>query len=382
MASAAIQSVTRKLAVGAFFAAVLLPVALFGYNGPWLGAGELAIRNRAEFPRKVTPTNLQTLDPWFADRVGLRYPLIYLGTELYLGAFGRSLERRVFFGREGWMFWTEDLDKVPSTMADSRGRLRFSPEDSRRIETGLLAMHAQFATCRIPFAVVVAPNKQSIYREFVLKAGAGEPRTRFDALLAALGPVARSVIVDTRQTIHPAKLRHAPLRLYNKTETHWNELGAFYGYLGVMNALRRALPLSHPELAAIDQYTVSARQYAGGDMASHVLFSPWRFPDENVLVQHKTAAALPASQQVDARNLIARNPNGRGTLLLVGDSFTGGIVRYLQQHFAEVHSVIGTSIDGQAVARLRPDVVLLLMVERNLEILLRPHVNLAAACGS
>ena len=43
--------------------------------------------------------------------------------------------------------------------------------------------------------------------------------------------------------------------------------------------------------------------------------------------------------------------------------------------------VIGPSIDGQAVARLRPDVVLLLMVERNLEMLLQPHVNLAAACA-
>jgi hypothetical protein len=242
-------------------------------------------------------------------------------------------------------------------------------------------MRARFAACRIPFAVVIAPNKQSIYREFVLQPGAAEPRTRFDALLAALGPAARSIIVDTRQTIRPAKLRHAPLRLYNKTETHWNELGAFYGYLGVMDALRGQLPLGHHELAAIDQYAVSARRYAGGDMASYVLFSPWRFPDEDVSVQGKTLEALPPSQPIDARNLIARNPNGRGRLLLVGDSFTGGIVRYLQQHFAEVHSVISTSIDGRAVARLRPDVVLLLMVERNLEILLRPHVNLAAACG-
>jgi hypothetical protein len=380
MDSAAIQSVTHKLAVGAFFSAVLLPVVLFGQNGPWFGAGELAIRNRTEFPRKLTPMKLQALDAWFADRIGLRYPLIYLGTEFHLGAFGRPLERRIFFGREGWMFWTEDTDKIPSAMADSRGKLRFTPQETNRIEAELLSMRAHFAACRIPFAVVVAPNKQSIYREFVLNAGADEPRTRLDALLAALSPTARSIVVDTRQTIHPAKLKHAPLRLYNKTETHWNELGAFYGYLAIIDALRHDLALSQPELAFIDRYTISARRYAGGDMATHVLFSPWRFPDEDVSVRRKTIMSLPPDQ-IDARNLIARNVNGRGKLLLVGDSFTGGIVRYLQQHFAEVHNVISTSIDGRAVARLRPDAVLLLMVERNLEILLRPHVHLAATCA-
>jgi hypothetical protein len=377
---AMLPSTTRKLAVAAYFAAVLLPVALFGYDGRWFGAGELKIRQRTEFPAKLTPMNLQTLDPWFADRIGLRYPLIYLGTEFHLGAFGRPIDRHVFFGRDGWMFWTEDADKVPSAMADSRGKLRFTPAQIKRIEAQLVAMRERFAACRIPFAVVLAPNKQTLYREFVLEAGAPEPRTRLDDLLAALSPAARSIVVDARETMRPAKAKHAPVRLYNKTETHWNELGAFYGYAGIMTALRRAMPLNHPELTSIEQYAVAAQRYAGGDMATYILFSPWRFTDDDVLVRRKTPAALPPDQQIDARTLIARNPNERGTLLLIGDSFTGGVVRYLQQHFAEVHSMISTSVDGAAVAKLRPDAVLLLMVERNLEILLHPHVNLAKTC--
>ncbi len=169
----ALQSFPRKLTVIVYFVIVLLPVALFGTDGPWLGKGEFPARQRAELPGRMGPGAFQALDKWFADRIGLRYPLIYLGTEFHLGAFGRPLDRHIFFGADGWMFWTEDADRVPSAMADSRGRLRFTPAEIKRIETELLAVRDRFAACRIPFAVAIAPNKQSIYREFVVAGGDG-----------------------------------------------------------------------------------------------------------------------------------------------------------------------------------------------------------------
>ena len=96
------------------------------------------------------------------------------------------------------MFWTEDLDRVPSTMADSRGKLQFTPAEIKRIEAGLLATRDRLAACRIPFAVAIAPNKQSVYREFVIADGDRGPQMRFDGLLAGLSPAARSVIADLR----------------------------------------------------------------------------------------------------------------------------------------------------------------------------------------
>ena len=383
MPSAALRSLTHKLPVIVYFAVVLLPVALFSIDGPWPGKGEFPVRQRTELPVRIGPGAFQVIDKWFADRVGLRYPLMYLGTEFHLGAFGRPLDRHVFFGADGWMFWTEDADRVPSAMADSRGKLQFTPAAIKRIETELLALRDRFAACRIPFAVVAAPNKQSIYREFVIDSGEKGPPSRLDRLLVSLSPAVRSQIVDTRKTIRPAKAKHAPVKLYNKTETHWNELGAFYGYVAIMDALRHVMPLNHPELTSIAQYDVSMRQnYSGGDMATFIMFSPWRFPDEDVSVQRKTRTTLPPEEHIDPRYSIARNPQGQGKLLLIGDSFTQGPVRYLQQHFAEVHRVIDTTVDGDLVARIKPDAVLLLAVERNLENLLLPMLNPVKLCGA
>jgi len=372
------RTFARRLTVIVYLAIVVLPVVLLGFDGPWLGKGVFPARQRAEFPVRMGPWAFQQIDKWFADRLGLRYPLIYLGTEFHLDAYGRPLDRHIFFGRDNWMFWTEDADRVPSTMVDSRGMLHFTPAEIKRIEAELLSLRNQFAACKIPFAVVIAPNKQSIYREFVMD-GDGSP-SRLDRLLAALSPAARAVIVDTRETIRPAKAAHAPVKLYNKTETHWNELGGFYAYVAIMDALRRAMPIAHPELTSIAQYNVSVRSYAGGDMASFVLFSPWRFPDEDVSLQRKTGPRLIPEQQINSNSFIARNPDGGGKLLLIGDSFTHGPVRYLQQHFAEIHRVINTTIDGDLVARHKPDAVLRLLVERNLEQLLVPQVKGAKMC--
>jgi alginate O-acetyltransferase complex protein AlgJ len=374
-----LRTFAHRLTVIVYFAIVVLPVVLLGFDGPWLGKGVFPARQRAEFPARMGPWAFQQIDKWFADRLGLRYPLIYLGTEFHLDAFGRPLDRHIFFGRDNWMFWTDDADRVPSTMTDSRGALRFTPAEIKRIELELLALRDQFAACKIPFAVVVAPNKQSIYREFVMD-GDGSSPSRFDRLLAALSPAARAVIVDTRDTIRPAKATHAPIKLYNKTETHWNELGGFYAYVAIMDALRRAMPIAHSELTSIAQYNVSVQPYAGGDMASFVLFSPWRFPDEDVSLQRKTGPRFMPEQQINLNSFIARNPDGRGKLLLIGDSFTHGPVRYMQQHFAEIHRVINTTIAGDLVVRHKPDAVLRLLVERNLEQLLVPQIKGAKMC--
>ena len=373
-----LHTLAHRLTVIVYFTIVVLPVVLFGFDGPWFGRDEFPARPRTAFPARIGPGAFQQLDKWFADRLGMRYPLIYLGTEFHLDAYGRPLDRHIFFGRDNWMFWTEDADRVPSTMADSRGMFHFTPAEIKRIEAELLSLRNQFAACKIPFAVVIAPNKQSIYREFVMD-GDGSP-SRLDRLLAALSPAARAVIVDTRETIRPAKAAHAPVKLYNKTETHWNELGGFYAYVAIMDALRRAMPIAHPELTSIAQYNVSVRSYAGGDMASFVLFSPWRFPDEDVSLQRKTGPRLIPEQQINSNSFIARNPDGGGKLLLIGDSFTHGPVRYLQQHFAEIHRVINTTIDGDLVARYKPDTVLRLVVERYLDQLLLPQIKVAKLC--
>jgi alginate O-acetyltransferase complex protein AlgJ len=381
MTALAIRSFTRKLTVLTYFAVVLVPVLLLGYDGPWFGPGDISIRGRAPFPEKFAPGAFGGFDLWFADRVGLRFPLIYAGTSFHVGALHRPLDRHIVFGREGWMYWTDDGDTAPAAMADSRGKLRFTAAEVRRIDASLRTIHDRFAACGIPSAVFIAPNKQSIYGEFLINTDAGLPTTRLDALIDELGGEARDMIIDARPIMRTAKRERAPLRLYNKTETHWNDLGAYYGYVAVVSKLARLMPIANPERIALDNYRMTVESYAGGDMATRVLFSPWRFPDENIWLTPKEPIAGPGQVQVEEGHFVYRNPRGSGRLVLFGDSYATQLVPFLAQHFEEVHRYAADAIDGGLAARHRPDAVLFETLESYAPRLLLPPIGLERACA-
>src|SRR3954467_13601037 len=114
----------RRLAVIVYFAVGLIPVLLLGIDGPWLSGGDAEIRVKTPFPKKLSPGSFRDFDEWFADHVGLRYPLIYAGSELHVGLLRRPLDRHIFFGRNGWMFWTDDGESSPATGGGFWGRRR------------------------------------------------------------------------------------------------------------------------------------------------------------------------------------------------------------------------------------------------------------------
>jgi alginate O-acetyltransferase complex protein AlgJ len=381
MQMSAIRSITSRLTVVTYFAVVLLPVVMLGHDGAGFGPGDIAIRGRAPFPEKFAPGAYAAFDLWFADRIGYRYPLIYAGTNFHIGLLNRPLDRHIVFGREGWMYWTDDRDTAPATMADSRGKLRFTPTEVRRMDAQLRAAHARLAACGIPSAVFVAPNKQSIYGEFLVNVDSEALPSRFDALLNELSSPARDMIIDPRPVMRTAKRAHAPVRLYNKTETHWNSLGAFYGYVALVDKIARMMPIARRELASLEHYRIVAGPYPGGDMATRVLLSPWRFADENVVLYPVEPIAGEGEVAIDRVHFVQRNPNGTGRMVLFGDSFATLLVPFLARHFAEVHRYVGEEFNGSVVASHHPDIVILETLESYAPKLLLPPIDMDSACN-
>ena len=113
-----IHSLVRPLAVVLFFALAVMPVLLLGIDGPWLGPGAPSMRGRHDLPAHFRTDFFTAFDSWFADRIGLRLVLIRIGTGFHVGVLQRPTAREVVFGLDGWMFWPDDGDKVPVTMAD------------------------------------------------------------------------------------------------------------------------------------------------------------------------------------------------------------------------------------------------------------------------
>lgn len=308
---------TRPLSSIVFAVLSLLPLALFTVEGPWPGPGEIKLQPRAPFPHRVIPQVFREIDRWFADRIGLRLPLLSAGAAFHVGLLRRSTDRRVVIGRDGWLFWTDDSDKV-ATMADFRGELRFSDAQLRAANRHLIEMRTTLSACGVYSVIAVAPNKQSIYGDY-LSNSTLRPNTRLDDLLLRLDPQARAALLDLRPSLREGLAQRPELPVFFKTDTHWNEIGAFYAYRAIIEAMAKAISLGNQSLASLDDFAVEVRPFTDGDTAVYILSSPGRFADIEVRLRRKPTT----------------RPRPPGQMLLIGDSFSGLLKGYFPPHFAK-----------------------------------------------
>lgn len=345
---------TQPLACGVFWLLSLLPLALFTNDGSWPLARDLKLHARAPFPSRFTMGIFGgALDRWFIDRIGLRLPLVATGAAINVGLLQRSTDRRVLIGRDGWLFYTDDRSR-PATMADFRGTLRFTESELRATERNLLAMRDSLAACGVRSLVIVAPNKQSIYGEYLNNSGA-RPITRLDDLLSRLNASTRDMILELRVPLLAAKAAEPSLPLYFKTDSHWNDLGAFYAYRAVIASLSQSMPVGDLTLASSEQYVIDMKPFDDGDIALYMLSAPGWFQDVQVLLRRKTAS-------------VGSHANLGGQMLMVGDSFSVRLRRYFEQNFSMFRGVAfdDLSVRSFRVEEPQPSVVVFEIVERYL----------------
>jgi hypothetical protein len=264
-------------------------------------------------------------------------------------------------------------------MGDARGRLRLPETSASTIDATLRAVKTAYAACGKHAYFVLAPNKQSIYPEEL-----GEnrdQRTRFDGLLEKLSPQARAMVIDPRPALRAAKSAQ-PFPLYFHGDTHWNTLGGYYAYRAVVEAMARDNAIYAPERAALENYTISVKPFEGGDIVMRILYLPGRSPD--ILPEPKPKPPLRDAAVTDVDGTLTfTNPDGRGRLVMRGDSFGPQLAASLARHFAEVVMLRRTSawlaFDGEQARNA--DVELLESAERFLPTFATPPVNPEKACG-
>src|SRR5207249_4855988 len=126
----------------------------------------------------------------------------------------------VILGRSGWLFFAGD-----EALASYRAVQPFTEVElaawQRRIET----RRDWLAERGICYLVVIAPNKETIYPEFMPESlNRVRPVTRLDQLVAHLRAHSSVAVVDPRDALRTAK---AGGILYLRTDTHWNDVGAW-----------------------------------------------------------------------------------------------------------------------------------------------------------
>jgi alginate O-acetyltransferase complex protein AlgJ len=224
-----------RLAIALFAAFLAVPFVGFLVRDPVQPANE----NRPLHPRPDWPTKRWqwitfpfTFDRYFNDRVGFRPELLGLRRRVLLDALGDSTADLVWVGRDGWLF-TNSIgpNNLPMPPAEVEQRLAGWVD-------ALRARHDWLAARGIRYVVVVAPEKSSIYPEFLPETIRRHPPPEIGAILRErLGP---EIILDPADAIRAAK--PTTPRLYFQFDTHWIDPGAFIAYRELGDRLARAVP--------------------------------------------------------------------------------------------------------------------------------------------
>ncbi len=367
--------VRDRVLVALFALALVVPL-----GGLLMKPGERTIpfenRNAEPWPTlSPTPSMRDVVSGFeraFADRFGGRDALIRLYRDASLLVFHRSPAPKVLIGRNGWLYFTgEDMRALDRHY---RGTEPFADTEIDALVRELVRRQAFLAAHGIAYVVAIVPDKQTIYPEHLPPWVRRAPRTPLDRAIDALERDGRVRIVDLRPPLIAAKPRD---RVYFKTDSHWNVLGARVGYEAIMREVNEALapdkriPVLPPPRPA---YTPGVDVYSG-DLAE-MLGRPRRYREDDLAPLGKLLADMPpkCSRHADrAAGAVPRETficggEGRLTLLMQRDSMGIPLVPLLAPNFRRSVFLVERRLDPAVVLAERPDVVIEEMVERTMHV--------------
>lgn len=266
----------------------------------------------------------------------------------------------VLIGREGWLYYTGDR-----SIEDYQGLEQLSPLALERIDANLNRVRAQLEGQGIAFQIAIAPDKQTIYPEYLPEEIQKlQPGTRLDQILAYNQLHAGAPMLDLRAEM---QLRKQTEVIYYRTDSHWNNLGAYYAYAQIMQTLTLKFPALEPR--PLSDYTITKRQVSGLELA-YLIWKQNELTDEMVtlspLFERRAEPAdvpflpqnsmLTFARQVDDPSL--------PTAVIFRDSFGTNLVPFFEEHFRRVVFVWSSRVDLELVAYEQPDIVILEVVER------------------
>lgn len=166
-------------------------------------------------------------------------------------------------GRDNWIFLNEEFTDRNS-IYQSLGVQRYSTEELKLWKLVFKQRYEWTKDNGMDYAVVVAPNKETIYPEFLPgRYHKGADRTVVDQIMDALPEIRW---IDLREPLQAAKNRGR--LLYYPDDTHWNDFGGMVGYRYIMSQLPPPFQVS--EIDSSD-FVVRPARITSGDLARFML---------------------------------------------------------------------------------------------------------------
>lgn len=280
------------------------------------------------------------------------------------------LPRKVVSGKDGWMFLGNSYSDV---ILESRGLKVFNQQELDSIRLNLQSVSSFVEENDAKFYLAIAPNKHQIYGDKLFNSNF-TGTTKRKQIMENLEAIDFSLIdlsagFDTISSL-----------LFYKTNTHWNDLGAYWGYRNLVNVFSKNYPQVKP--ISFDEIEIKDTITFQEDLT--------RMLDINV-EEHKQIYSINPSTASPLPKML-KEPEGFGRepgtyeyryrssanklkIILFRDSFSDALKKYIIETFGESVIIYSYKFDKTLIENEQPDIVLYEIIERNLDELKRLSLN-------
>lgn len=272
---------------------------------------------------------------------------------------------RWYRGTDEWLFLGNYYD---DTVAKLKLAHSLDANDVIR-EQRLFSDLAQAAeTTNTSVALLIGPNKSSIYPEFLpseIEPSAARYVSYFTQQLEAIPNL---TVIDPVEDLRLAK--EGSGLLYFKTDTHWNNKGAFFAFSTM--AERMGWPILDLSFEAGEPHSGDLVGISQLDDFPVAIGDNWQIEwDSDPDLEFKPLPNLPETSFVRDEIVTNKSPLSEQTVWVIGDSFTNAVAPYIDATFAEVHylghwdSKLRTLPKKLLAAKEKPNLIIVVRVERS-----------------
>ncbi len=357
----------KWLLASSFLAALWLPLA-----DTWIGLDPapkvVELRVPAAWPEfswapEVVRQLPKAIESYYDDHFGFRNSLIRLNNRLRLITGSNLHDTPVIVGKDEWVY----INAGGGLLDDRRAVRLYTDAELEEYGKQLVQRRDLLAALGIPYLYVLAPDKHSVYPEFLPdRIRRAREVDRTDQLMNHLETRTDLDVLDLRKVLLPAKREQT---LYSSNGSHWNDYGAYLAYVAIQNRVAERFPAVAP--LPLDAFEV-APQRRRGDVArmlglADLMFSDYlevklRGPSRSAETKEGVAGlkGLPKHRQPFAHEI--EDPT-LPRVVMFRDSFTNALLPFLGQHYQRI-AYYWTNFIPMVVRHEKPDLVIEERAER------------------
>lgn len=289
---------------------------------------------------------LKELTDYTGDHFALRPELITMHNHILSNVFHTSLSDDVILGKQGWLFYKRTEDNY-------YGRNLISDEDINNIAHTIKMMQQYVESQNAQFLFFIAPNKNSLYGQYMPHQQKLSEQSNAKKLLEALKN-------ENVNTIDFFELFGQQQQiLYHKLDSHWNNKGAALA----SDTILKELNVFYESWYDME-YDI--QQSHKGDLYE-MLYPSGKKLDEQIIF-HKQFNFVPDNEihAPDDIQIDTTNTQKEHSLLMFRDSFGNALYPFLADNFGHSRFSRKVPYPLTMMEEVNADVVIVEIVERNI----------------